>query len=65
MPPIAHPYDWRGFVGAKEKTSVGLLVFNPLWWGLFSFLLPNELGGFNILNLGQWMATIPNSSMEE
>ncbi len=22
-------YDWRGFVGPKTKTSVGLLVFNP------------------------------------
>ncbi len=23
--------DWRGFKGLKKKTSVGLLVFNPLW----------------------------------
>ncbi len=23
-----YPYDWRGFVGAKKKSSVGLLVFN-------------------------------------
>ncbi len=27
---LAYPYDWRGFVGAKKKTSMGLLVFNPL-----------------------------------
>jgi hypothetical protein len=27
----ACPYDWRGFVRSKKKTSVGLLVFNPLW----------------------------------
>jgi hypothetical protein len=46
---------WRGFVGAKEKTSVVLLVFNPLLWGFFKdFLFPNELGGFKILNLGLW-----------
>jgi hypothetical protein len=25
---LAYPHDWRGFVGAKNKTSVGLLVFN-------------------------------------
>ncbi len=24
----AYPYDWRGFVRAKKKTSVGLSVFN-------------------------------------
>jgi hypothetical protein len=23
---LAYPYDWRGFMGAKKKTSVGLLV---------------------------------------
>jgi hypothetical protein len=23
---LAYPYDWRGFVGTKKKTSVGLLV---------------------------------------
>ncbi len=23
-------YAWRGFVGPKKKTNVGLLVFNPL-----------------------------------
>jgi hypothetical protein len=28
---LDYPYDRRGFVGAKKKTSVGLLVFNPLW----------------------------------
>ncbi len=27
---LAYPYDWKGFVGVKKKTSVGLLVFNPL-----------------------------------
>jgi hypothetical protein len=25
-----YPYDWRGFVRVKKKTSVGLLVFNPV-----------------------------------
>ncbi len=25
---LAYPYYWRGLVGAKMKTSVGLLVFN-------------------------------------
>jgi hypothetical protein len=25
---FAYPYDWRGFVGAKKKTSVVLSVFN-------------------------------------
>jgi hypothetical protein len=25
---LAYPYDWRGFVEAKKKTSVGLSVFN-------------------------------------
>ncbi len=29
---LAYPYDWRGFVGAKKKMSVGLLVFSPLWY---------------------------------
>jgi hypothetical protein len=29
---LAYPYDGRGFVGAHMKTSVGLLVFNPLWY---------------------------------
>jgi hypothetical protein len=24
------PYDWRGFVGPKKKTSVGLSAFNSL-----------------------------------
>jgi hypothetical protein len=24
---LANPYDWRGFFGAKRKTSVGLLEF--------------------------------------
>ncbi len=24
---LAYPYDWRGFVGTKKKTSVGLLVY--------------------------------------
>jgi hypothetical protein len=28
---LAYPYDWRGFVRAKQKTSVDLLLFNPLW----------------------------------
>jgi hypothetical protein len=28
---LAYPYDWRGFVGPKKKTIVGVLVFNPLW----------------------------------
>ncbi len=23
--------EWRGFIGPKKKTSVGLLVFNPFW----------------------------------
>jgi hypothetical protein len=27
---LAYPYDWRGFLEATEKTSVGLLVFNLL-----------------------------------
>ncbi len=27
---IAYPYEWGDFMGAKEKTSLGLLVFNPL-----------------------------------
>ncbi len=27
---LAFPYDWRGFAEAKEKTSVGLSVFNYL-----------------------------------
>jgi hypothetical protein len=27
---LAYPCDWRGFVGPKKKTSVGLLVLNPL-----------------------------------
>ncbi len=26
---LAYPYDWRGFVGTKKKTSVGLLVLIP------------------------------------
>jgi hypothetical protein len=26
-----NPYYLRGFVGSKKKTTVGLLVFNPLW----------------------------------
>jgi hypothetical protein len=26
---LAYPYAWRGFVGAKKKTSEDLLVFNP------------------------------------
>jgi hypothetical protein len=26
---LAYPYDWRGFVRTKKKTSVGLLVFYP------------------------------------
>ncbi len=25
---LAYPYDWRGFVGPKKKTSMGLPVFN-------------------------------------
>jgi hypothetical protein len=25
----AYPYDWRGFVGTKKKTSVGLLILMP------------------------------------
>jgi hypothetical protein len=24
---LAYPYDWRGFVGAKKRTSVGLSVY--------------------------------------
>jgi hypothetical protein len=24
---LAYPYCWKGFVGAKKKTSVGLLVY--------------------------------------
>jgi hypothetical protein len=28
--PILYSYDWRGFVGVKKKTSLGLLAFNPL-----------------------------------
>ncbi len=28
---LAYPYDWRGFEGPKNKISVGLLSFNPLW----------------------------------
>ncbi len=27
---LVYPYVWRGFVGAKKKTSLVLLVFNPL-----------------------------------
>jgi hypothetical protein len=27
---LAYPYYWRGFVGAKMKTSVGPLVLIPL-----------------------------------
>jgi hypothetical protein len=27
---LAYPYHWRGFVRAKNKTSVGLLVLNSL-----------------------------------
>jgi hypothetical protein len=30
QPLLAYPYDWRGWVGTKIKTSVGLLVFNAL-----------------------------------
>jgi hypothetical protein len=26
-----YPYDWIGFVRAKKKTGIGLLVFNPLF----------------------------------
>jgi hypothetical protein len=31
---LAYPCDWRGFVWAKKKTSVDLLVLIPLniWW---------------------------------
>jgi hypothetical protein len=29
---LAYPYDWRGFVGAKNKTSMGLSVFNSLMY---------------------------------
>jgi hypothetical protein len=25
---------WRGFVGTKKKTRVGLLVLIPGWWAL-------------------------------
>ncbi len=32
---LAYPYDWRGFVGAKKKTSVGLLLMLiPRWYKL-------------------------------
>jgi len=27
---LAYPYHWRGFAGAKKKTIVGLILFNPL-----------------------------------
>ncbi len=27
---LAYPYDWRGFVGAKNKTNLVLLEFNSL-----------------------------------
>ncbi len=27
---LAYPYDWRGFVGTKKKTSVGLLLLLSL-----------------------------------
>ncbi len=27
---LAYPYDWRGFVGGKMKTSVGPLYLIPL-----------------------------------
>jgi hypothetical protein len=28
---LTGPYDGRGLMGPKRKTSFGLLVFNPLW----------------------------------
>ncbi len=28
---LAYPYDWRGFVGPKTKTSLGFLLSNPLF----------------------------------
>jgi hypothetical protein len=30
-PVLAYLYDLGGFVGAKKKTILGLLVFDPLW----------------------------------
>jgi hypothetical protein len=26
---LTYPFDWRGFVGTKKKTGMGLLVFIP------------------------------------
>ncbi len=61
VPPIrrcglAYPYDWRGFMGAKKKTSVGLLVFNTPWRTLynkpFSFCIAmifNSVPGFLLI----------------
>jgi hypothetical protein len=31
---LAYLYDWRGFVGAKKKTSMGLSVFNSSMYNL-------------------------------
>jgi hypothetical protein len=36
---LAYPYDWRGFVGTKKKTSVGLLVLFSCEVTLIGFIL--------------------------
>jgi hypothetical protein len=55
---LAYPYDVRGFVGAKKKTSVDLLLFNPLclfgesyelWCGSGTFCL---IGSGKIRKIG-------------
>ncbi len=33
-------YVGRGFVVPKKKTTVDLLVFNPLWWGCMPLCAP-------------------------
>jgi hypothetical protein len=39
---LADPYDWRGFVGAKKKTNVDLLVFRSLWLIYTMHYLPHR-----------------------
>jgi hypothetical protein len=46
---LAYPYDWRGFVGSKKKTSVGLSVSN--FSMAFHVLFCTVLYLYNILEL--------------
>jgi hypothetical protein len=60
---LAYPYAWKGFVGAKKKTNVCLLVFRSLWLIYTKLYLPHRKKKDQ--RMGRKVASIAVSADEE